>query len=159
MEEARFFYYSNLAKYSLTNNFIIIFLIIIEMFPIIIDFLEAPIILRNYYNKIEYNASLQKLNHKPLSYIKKINIYTLFRKLTNDNKLYPFYILIIMLLIVIFYIIFFIIFSILDRKNRKNGNISTKSFGILSNNALIILFASSLLSIALFIFSKLFNLE
>ena len=131
MEDARFFYYSNLAKYSLTNNFVIIILIIIEMFPIIIHFMEAPFILRNYYNNIDYCYSFNKIKHKPLSHLKKINIYALFRNLRNDNKLYPFYILIIMLSLVIFYIIFFIVFSILDRKNRKNGNISsTKSFGI-----------------------------
>ena len=46
-EEAKYFYYSNLAKYSLTNSFILIILIIIEMYPILIDFMESPFILFN----------------------------------------------------------------------------------------------------------------
>ena len=117
MEDARFFYYSNLAKYILTNNFVIIILIIIEMFPIIIHFMEAPFILRNYYNNIDYCYSFNKIKHKPLSHLKKINIYALFRNLRNDNKLYPFYILIIMLSLVIFYIIFF--YSFFNFRTKK----------------------------------------
>ena len=45
MEEAQFFYYSNLAKYSLTKNYVLIIFIIIEMNPMIIDFMEDPFIL------------------------------------------------------------------------------------------------------------------
>jgi uncharacterized membrane protein (DUF373 family) len=47
MDEARYFYYSNLAKYSLTNNYFLIILIIIEMYPILIDFMEDKYILKN----------------------------------------------------------------------------------------------------------------
>jgi uncharacterized membrane protein (DUF373 family) len=45
MDEERYFYYSNLAKYSLTNNLILI-IIIIEMYPILIDFMEDKYILK-----------------------------------------------------------------------------------------------------------------
>ena len=121
MEEARFFYYSNLAKYSITNNYILIILIIIEMYPILIDFMEGPFILKNYYNTIKNSYSKDYLNYKPLISIKKMNLYKLFRKLKNEDKLYPFYILIPMLSLVIIYIIFFIVFSIIDKRNKDKG--------------------------------------
>ena len=127
-EEAKYFYYSNLAKYSLTNSFILIILIIIEMYPILIDFMESPFILKNYYNMIINSYS--SISHEPLNHIKKINIYELFRDLRNGNKLYPTYILIPILSLVFIYIIFFIIFSIVDRNLKKSGLISKSSFGI-----------------------------
>ena len=121
MEEARFFYYSNLAKYSITNNFILIILIIIEMYPILIDFMEGPFILKNFYNNIKNSYLKENIKYKPLIRIKKINLYKLFRKLKNEDKLYPLYILIPMLLLIITYIIFFIIFSIVDKNNKDKG--------------------------------------
>ena len=117
MEEARFFYYSNLAKYSLTNNLILIILIIIEMYPILIDFMKSPFILRNFYN-MRTNLNI---TYKPLNYFDKLNIYKLFRDLRNDDNLYPIYILIPMLSLVIIYIIFFVVFSILDSKIKNSG--------------------------------------
>ena len=128
MEEARYFYYSNLAKYSLTNNFILIILIIIEMYPILIDFMEAPFILKNYYNMI--TNSYSTVSNDLINHIKKINIYELFRDLRMENKLYPIYILIPILSLVFIYIIFFIIFSIIDKNIKKSGLISKSSFGI-----------------------------
>ena len=89
MEEARFFYYSNLAKYSITNNLILIILIIIEMYPILIDFMQSPFILRNFYN-ITTNF---KIIYKPLNNFDKLNIYKLFRDLRNENNLYLFILL------------------------------------------------------------------
>ena len=129
MEEARFFYYSNLAKYSITNNYILIILIIIEMNPILIDFMEGPFILKNYYNNIKNSYSKDYLNYKPLISIKKMNLYKLFRKLKNEDKLYPFYILIPMLSLVIIYIIFFIVFSIIDKKYKDKGIEKNNSAG------------------------------
>ena len=130
MEEARFFYYSNLAKYSLTNNLILLILIIIEMYPIFIDFIEAPFLLRNYYKEILDSDPFKNINNKTLYNIKKISFYKLFRKLRNDDKLYPIYILIPMLSLVVIYIIFFVIFSIIDKNNKKNGILTKKSFTI-----------------------------
>ena len=130
MEEARFFYYSNLAKYSLTNNFILLILIIIEMYPILVDFLEAPFILRNYYKNIFESYSFKNINNKTLDKIKIISLYKLFRKLRNNDKLYPIYILIPMLSLVVIYIIFFSIFTIIDKNNKKNGIVTKKSFTI-----------------------------
>ena len=132
MEEARFFYYSNLAKYSITNTFILIILIIIEMYPILIDFMEGPFILKNYFNNIKNSYLNDNINHKPLIGIKKMNLYKLFRKLKNEDKLYPLYILIPMLLLIITYIIFFIVFSIVDKNNRDKG--------IQRNNSLVTFF-------------------
>ena len=126
MEEARFFYYSNLAKYSLTNNLILIILIIIEMYPILIDFMKSPFILRNFYN-MRTNLNI---TYKPLNYFDKLNIYKLFRDLRNDDNLYPIYILIPMLSLVIIYIIFFVVFSILDSKIKNSGVDIKNSFGI-----------------------------
>ena len=128
MDEARYFYYSNLAKYSLTNNYFLIILIIIEMYPILIDFMEAPFILKNYYNMI--TNSYTKTLIEPLNHIKKINIYELFRDLRREDKLYPTYILIPILSLIFIYIIFFIIFSIIDKNIKKSGIISNNSFGI-----------------------------
>jgi len=130
MDEARFFYYSNLAKYSLTNNLILLILIIIEMYPIFIDFIEAPFLLRNYYKEILDSDPFKNINNKTLYNIKKISFYKLFRKLRNDDKLYPIYILIPMLSLVIIYIIFFAIFSIIEQKNKKKGIYTKKSFTI-----------------------------
>jgi hypothetical protein len=130
MEEARFFYYSNLAKYSLTNNFILLILIIIEMYPILVDFLKAPFILRNYYKNIFESYSFKNINNKTLDKIKIISLYKLFRKLRNNDKLYPIYILIPMLSLVVIYIIFFSIFTIIDKNNKKNGIVTKKSFTI-----------------------------
>ena len=126
MDEARFFYYSNLAKYSLTNNLILLILIIIEMYPIFIDFIEAPFLLRNYYKEILDSDPFKNINNKTLYNIKKISFYKLFRKLRNDDKLYPIYILIPMLSLVIIYIIFFAIFSIIEQKNKKKRNLYKK---------------------------------
>ena len=130
MDEARFFYYSSLAKYSLTNNFILIILIIIEMYPIMIDFIEGPFILKNYYKNIPESYSFQNINNKLIYNIKKVSFYKLFRKLRNENKLYPIYILISMLSLVVIYIIFFTVFSIVDKNNKKNGVNTNKSFTI-----------------------------
>ena len=77
MDEARFFYYSNLAKYSLTNNLILIFLIIIEMYPILIDFIEGPFIFINYYKNKSESYSIQNFNNKLIYNIKKISLYNL----------------------------------------------------------------------------------
>ena len=126
MEEARFFYYSNLAKYSITNNLILIILIIIEMYPILIDFMQSPFILRNFYNM----TTNFKIIYKPLNNFDKLNIYKLFRDLRNENNLYPIYILIPMLSLVIIYIIFFIVFSILDKNIKNSGIVMKSSFGI-----------------------------
>ena len=132
MEEAQFFYYSNLAKYSLTKNYVLIIFIIIEMNPMIIDFMEAPFILRNYYYNKENKYYWENLDNKPLNKIKKINLYELFRKLINKkNRLYPIPILIPMLSLIFIYIFFFIFFSILDKKNKKEKyKIKKNSFSI-----------------------------
>ena len=132
MEEAQFFYYSNLAKYSLTKNYVLIIFIIIEMNPMIIDFMEAPFILRNYYYNNENKYYWENLDNKPLNKIKKINLYELFRKLINKkNRLYPISILIPMLSLIFIYIFFFIFFSILDKKNKKEKfKIKKNSFSI-----------------------------
>ena len=130
MEEARFFYYSNLAKYSLTKNYILIFFVIIEMYPMIIDFMEAPFLLRNYYY-IKNTHCWENINVKPLTYIKKINLYEIFRKSINDNnRLYPISILIPMLSLIFIYIIFFIIFSILDKKRKDEKYKKINSFSL-----------------------------
>ena len=130
MDEARFFYYSSLAKYSLTNKFVLIVLIIIEMYPILIDFIEGPFILKNYYKNIADSYSSENINNQLIDNIKKISIYNLFRNLTSDDKLYPIYILIPMLSLIVIYIIFFIIFSIIDKNNKKNGVTINYSFTI-----------------------------
>ena len=130
MEDAKFFYYSNLAKYSITNNSILIILIIIEMYPILIDFIEAPIVLRNYYNYINESYIANNVYYKPIIPFKKINLYRLFRTLRNKKKLYPFYIVIPTLGFVILYIIFFIVFSIIDKKHKDKGISSKNRFGI-----------------------------
>ena len=130
MDETGLIYYSNLAKYSLTNNFILIILIIIEMYPILIDFIEGPFILNNYYKNIPESYSFQNINNKLIYNIKKVSFYKLFRKLRNENKLYPIYILISVLSLVVIYIIFFTVFSIIDKNNKKNGVNTNKSFTI-----------------------------
>ena len=59
MDDAKFLYFTTLIKYSITNKPFIIIIKIIEIFPILIDFMTNPIRIKNYFKGIE-NSTLLK---------------------------------------------------------------------------------------------------
>ena len=94
MEEAQFYYYSTLAKYSITNNFFIFIFLIMEITPILLDCIFNPFLIQFYYKKYEISYSSSVIELKPIHYLKKITIYYWFRKLRDSNNLYPISVLI-----------------------------------------------------------------
>ena len=109
MEEAQFYYYSTLAKYSITNNFFIFIFLIMEITPILLDCIFNPFLIQFYYKKYEISYSSSVIELKPIHDLKKITIYYWFRKLRDSNNLYPISVLIPTLGVIFSYFIFFIL--------------------------------------------------
>ena len=121
MDDNRFLYFSKLIKYSITNQTFLFIIKLIELFPILIDFLSNSLRVKYYFQKIEKSYSS---SHFKDSIFKKIISYSFFRKfreLRDSNDLYSFYLIIIEMLILVFYNIFFFLLFIFKKLRNKNN--------------------------------------
>ena len=109
MEEAQFYYYSTLAKYSITNNFFIFIFLIMEITPILLDCIFNPFLIQFYYKKYEISYSSSIIELKSHEF-KKITIYYWYRELRDSNNSYPIRILIRTLVLYFLILFFFILF-------------------------------------------------
>ena len=123
MEEAQFYYYSTLAKYSITNNFFIFIFLIMEITPILLDCIFNPFLIQFYYKKYEISYSSSVIELKPIHDLKKITIYYWFRKLRDSNNLYPISVLIPTLGVIFSYFIFFILFGWYENMSKHSPSI------------------------------------
>ena len=121
MDENRFLYFTTLIKYSITNQTFIFIIKLIELYPILIDFLSNSLRVKYYFKQIEKSYSS---SHFKDSIIKKVITFSFFRKfreLRNSDDLYSFYLIIIEMLILIFYNIFFFLLLIFKQLRNKNN--------------------------------------
>ena len=140
MEEAQFYYYSTLAKYSITNNFFIFIFLIMEITPILLDCIFNPFLIQFYYKKYEISYSSSVIELKPIHDLKKITIYYWFRKLRDSNNLYPISVLIPTLGVIFSYFIFFILFGWYENMSKNNPSIKNnkkKDYKILKSFKII----------------------
>ena len=130
MDENRFLYFTTLIKYSITNQTFIFIIKLIELYPILIDFLSNSLRVKYYFKQIEKSYSS---SHFKDSIIKKVITFSFFRKfreLRNSDDLYSFYLIIIEMLILIFYNIFFFLLFIFKQLRNKNNQSIKKRSGI-----------------------------
>ena len=123
MEEAQFFYYSILAKYSITNNFLIFIFLLFEITPILLDCIINPFLIQFYYKKNEISYSSTLIDLKIIHKLEKISSYYWFRKLRSSNNLYPIGVLIPTLIIIFSYFIFFILFGWYENMSKNSTSI------------------------------------
>ena len=132
MDDNRFLYFSKLIKYSITNQTFLFIIKLIELFPILIDFLSNSLRVKYYFQKIEKSYSSSYFKD---SIFKKIITYSFFRKfreLRDSKDLYSFYLIIIEMLILVFYNIFFFLLFIFKKLRNKNNRKIKKRNGISS---------------------------
>ena len=132
MDEKRFLYFRKLIKYSITNQIFLFIIKLIELFPILIDFLSNSLRVKYYFQKIEKSYSSSYFKDSIFKKVITYSFYRKFRELRNSDDLFPFYFVIIEIFILVFYNIFFFLLFIFKKLRNKNNRKIKKRNGISS---------------------------
>ena len=130
MDEAKFLYFSALIKYSMTNKIIICIIKIIEIFPILMDFLTNPLRIKYYYIGRVKSFSSNTFDNSILKDVFQFSYFKKFRELRNSKGLFPVYFLIIDLIILFFYNIFYFLIYFSKKMSKSNVQTIKKQQGI-----------------------------